>query len=400
MNFQELQDFINEDRKICLICIGPFGLRDGYLFLKALLPEERAPRLVCMADPAANAAIPDGLTPVEPKYLYHHAPDLVGIVLGLDEQGAVRKRFQNRGLKTYAMNRDHLFQLCDEFARRGDAARLRQFWKTREYQVQIETSSVCNARCVFCPNTSLKRRKNIMTDAVFEKILARIREADLRIGQFVLHLNGEPLTDPALFSRVRRLKAEFPGASVRFTTNFSLATEEEIEQILDCGLDEIICSLNSVDPQKYREIMGLEYERTVGNIERLLARKRERNSPLGVTLSIVAAEEDAEQVAAFRERWRGVQIRVMKLGKWIDQETPQDGSVRHRPGVCPGPYTKLHFLSNGDYAFCDFDAEGIVGCNVMDTSIRDAWNTPVFRKVRAWQLRHGRTNPECISCSF
>lgn len=403
MDFVELAELRKAEQKICLYCIGPFGAEDGYLFLNNMLMQKENLCYLCPEAMGTDVTVPDTLVQVDRAYLSKHSDSIVCVVMGLDEQGAARKRLEEENIKTYGLNRDDMFRLCSQIAQTGDTlltSALQGFWKQRKYKVQIETSSFCNARCTFCTNASLKREKNIMTQAVFEKIIERIQQEKLNIASFILHLNGEPLMDPALFSRVKRLKGEFPEAKVRFTSNFALATGETIDQIFESGLDEIICSLNAVDPVRYREIMGLEYDRTVDNIERLIEGKKTRRSPLSITLSIVASQEEEDEVEKFKARWNGVNVRVMKLGKWIDQEQPHSVYARDRSGICPAPYTKLHILSNGDYSFCDFDAEGIVGCNVMDTSIRDAWNARVFQDTRAWQLCHGRTNPECVNCSF
>ena len=80
-----------------------------------------------------------------------------------------------------------------------------------DYEFQIETTNICNARCEFCPNPTLKRRKQIMDMEVFEKIISRIKDEKIKVKRFILHLNGEPLTDPLIFDRVDLLKKRFGG---------------------------------------------------------------------------------------------------------------------------------------------------------------------------------------------
>lgn len=403
MIFSDFCNLLDEKRDICLFCIGPFGLEDGYIFLKSMMDPKKNIRYFCADALTDGVTIPSDLQSISADYLYAHVDEIVCVVMGLDKRGQVRQRLEQRGLKIYALNRDDMFAICNQITLIQDrrlTERLRSFWRDRKYRVQIETTSFCNARCVFCPNTSLKRRKNIMSDTVFAKIMERVKQEKLNVSTFILHLNGEPFTDPNLFGRIKQLKSEFPDSRIRFTTNFSLADEEVVEQILDSGLDEIVCSLNSVNAETYRKIMGLPYEKTIDNIENLLRRKETRNSSLDITLSIVATEDNAEEVEAFKSRWNGVKVRVMKLGQWVDKEVPQNVYNHSREGVCPAPYTTIHILSNGDYAFCSFDAEGIVGCNVMDTSIKDAWTAKIFREARQWHLKHGRTNKECANCSF
>ena len=76
------------------------------------------------------------------------------------------------------------------------------------YEMQIETSSFCNAKCSFCPNSTLKRKKNFMTDEIFNLIIKRAKDEKLKIERFILHLNGEPLTDKKLAKRIKIQKQE------------------------------------------------------------------------------------------------------------------------------------------------------------------------------------------------
>ena len=46
--------------------------------------------------------------------------------------------------------------------------------------VAIETTNYCNAKCVFCPNNTLKRNRRHMSDALFEEIIEGCREFPLQ----------------------------------------------------------------------------------------------------------------------------------------------------------------------------------------------------------------------------
>ena len=58
------------------------------------------------------------------------------------------------------------------------------------------------------------------------------------------------------------------------------------------------------------------------------------------------------------------------------------------------------FLSNGDYALCCFDPEGIIGLNVNDTKIRDYLKSKQLNKIKRVQFLMGTINKECLGCSF
>ena len=320
-------------------------------------------------------------------------------------QEEIKKQLDRNGINEYyTLNADDIFMICNKVVQEGkkeEILKVQSFFKARKYEFQIETSSFCNAKCVFCPNPSLKRKKNIMSQNVFKKIINQIKEENIKVSRFILCLNGEPLTDPDLFVRIKQLKADFPESQVEFTSNFAMAGKEIVEKIFESGLDKIVCSLNSVDASEYKEIMGIDFEVTLRNIEYLLRRKEERKSNLEVCLSIVQTSKNEDMVNRFKERFgKDAKIRVIRLGQWIDKELPQDICISKREGVCPILYRTVNILSNGDFALCCFDAEGMTGKNIMDTTIRGGWGSKVLEDMRKWHLINGKTNKECRYCSF
>ena len=59
--------------------------------------------------------------------------------------------------------------------------------------VQIESTNICNAKCVFCPRDDMERRQGIMDMALFRKIVDECVE--LGIEHVRMHNYGEPFVD-------------------------------------------------------------------------------------------------------------------------------------------------------------------------------------------------------------
>ncbi len=406
MNYMEYLNLRKDRRKICIFGAGALGGGDGYLFLKNMLDSKQKISFFCDNHICEGTEIVDGIKTVNPEYLYGHREDIVCIITVKKAiQEEIKKQLDRNGINEYyTLNADDIFMICNKVVQEGkkeEILKVQSFFKARKYEFQIETSSFCNAKCVFCPNPSLKRKKNIMSQNVFKKIINQIKEENIKVSRFILCLNGEPLTDPDLFVRIKQLKADFPESQVEFTSNFAMAGKEIVEKIFESGLDKIVCSLNSVDASEYKEIMGIDFEVTLRNIEYLLRRKEERKSNLEVCLSIVQTSKNEDMVNRFKERFgKDAKIRVIRLGQWIDKELPQDICISKREGVCPILYRTVNILSNGDFALCCFDAEGMTGKNIMDTTIRGGWGSKVLEDMRKWHLINGKTNKECRYCSF
>ena len=88
--------------------------------------------------------------------------------------------------------------------------------------VQIESTNICNAKCVFCPRDEMHREQGIMDMALFQKIADEC--AALGITHVRMHNYGEAFVDRQLVEKVRYAKA-IGIREVGLISNGSLITE-------------------------------------------------------------------------------------------------------------------------------------------------------------------------------
>ncbi len=67
--------------------------------------------------------------------------------------------------------------------------------------VQIESTNICNAKCVFCPRDDMHRRQGIMSFELFTKVVDEC--AELGITHVRVHNYGEPFVDRQLVDKVK-----------------------------------------------------------------------------------------------------------------------------------------------------------------------------------------------------
>ena len=75
--------------------------------------------------------------------------------------------------------------------------------------LSIQTTSSCNASCIFCPYDDIKDLfpKKIMDIGLFRKIIDECsRQRDVKV--IILYMNNEPLTDPYLIERINYAKGK------------------------------------------------------------------------------------------------------------------------------------------------------------------------------------------------
>src|SRR5512141_1894141 len=135
--------------------------------------------------------------------------------------------------------------------------------------VQIESTNICNAKCVFCPRDDMHRRQGVMSMDLFKKVVDEC--AALGITHVRVHNYGEPFLDRQLVEKVRYAKSRGI-AEVGMISNGSLITEEIARGMIDAGLDAINISVDASGKETFeRTRVHLDYDTVIGNI-RTLAR--------------------------------------------------------------------------------------------------------------------------------
>src|SRR5580765_2242839 len=182
--------------------------------------------------------------------------------------------------------------------------------------VQIESTNLCNAKCVFCPRDEMHRRQGVMAMDLYKKIVDEC--AALGITHVRVHNYGEPFLDRQLVEKVRYAK-DRGIAEVGMISNGSLITEEIARGMIEAGLDAINISVDAAGKEIFeRTRVNLDYETVIGNI-RTLARLRDelgRRRPK-LILSFVRQDNSADE-QAFIAEWTKVadKIHITDLHNW------------------------------------------------------------------------------------
>jgi hypothetical protein len=125
--------------------------------------------------------------------------------------------------------------------------------------VQIESTNICNAKCVFCPRDEMHRRQGIMTVELFRKIVDECVE--LGITHVRMHNYGEAFIDRRLVEKVRYAKQKGI-REVGLISNGSLISEPVARGMIDAGLDAINISVDASGKEVFESTrIGLKYDK-------------------------------------------------------------------------------------------------------------------------------------------
>ena len=220
--------------------------------------------------------------------------------------------------------------------------------------VQIESTNICNAKCVFCPRDEMHRRQGVMSMELFRKVVDEC--AELGITHVRVHNYGEPFMDRRLTDKVRYAKQKGI-KEVGMISNGSLITEDVARGMIEAGLDAINISVDASGREVFESTrLGLNYDKVIANIERLVRIRAElgRRRPK-LILSFVRQNNSADE-QAFIEHWRAIadKIHITDLHNWA-------GTLNRESDVnypCYRPWLTFTVLWDGRVSLCCADFDG------------------------------------------
>lgn len=115
--------------------------------------------------------------------------------------------------------------------------------------VEIETTSICNRKCTYCPNYSNKRPYGYMEDELFYKIIDELSEIGFS-GRFSPHFYGEPLLDKRIVKFIDYTRKRLPNVFIKLFTNGDLLTYDLFLKLITAGIDVFRIAQHDEQPSK------------------------------------------------------------------------------------------------------------------------------------------------------
>ena len=172
--------------------------------------------------------------------------------------------------------------------------------------LQIEPSSICNYRCVFCFETdkTFTNKKSgymgTMNLDLFKKI---IDQAENNIEFLSLASRGEPLISKNIVPMLKYTEKKF--LNLKINTNASLLNEEKIHAVLGGGVGTIVFSADAADKELYSKLrVNGKLEKVLKNIELFnnIKEKQYKNNKIITRVSGVKVN-DEQSIESMTKLW-------------------------------------------------------------------------------------------------
>lgn len=192
-------------------------------------------------------------------------------------------------------------RLMDEGVRRGYLMERGKVWSRHALRaVEIETSTLCNWRCEYCPTRFFSRAPASMPVSLFSSIVQKVALLD-DIRYVALHFYNEPTIDPLFRWRVQELTRH--GLPLSLSTNAQALRSDMVDFLKSQKVDAVTINFPAAEAKRFEQATGSkQYDRTVRHIHYAL------DSGLPVRLSVPTGrcEEvkalfglSSEQIASF-----------------------------------------------------------------------------------------------------
>ncbi|MFH1830362.1 MAG: radical SAM/SPASM domain-containing protein [Pseudomonadota bacterium] len=273
-------------------------------------------------------------------------------------------------------------------------------------EIQIQTVSRCNAKCIFCPASTLppEMPHGKMDEGLFKKIIDEA--VDRRPSKIKPYLMNEPLVDKRLPAFIKYIDERRHSSTViEIYTNGALLDERMSEELIESGLDRLIVSFQGVDPDAYEKTMvGLKYGEVLKNLENFITIRERRNARRPYfEIRMVNTGFVQKEIDEHRKFWcdRGIKLVVKPLENRLNKsiEESQLNVRRWNPrSFCRRLFSYAWILFNGDLILCccDWERKHILG-NVSRTTIANVWGGAKYKETRQKFIK-GRVND--IICGF
>ena len=284
--------------------------------------------------------------------------------------------------------------------------------------IQLQTQSLCNGRCLFCPYPELsgKLDQGKMDWSLFQKIADEIVQWK-GIGKVMLMLQNEPFMDKDFFAYVRYFKDNNPEIKLATVTNGTMLHASMLEQIAESGLDELTISLDAFSKETYEALHpGFSFEKLMEGIKRAM---RHKPRGLSIRLSFVSTNINYHELTDFIKfakrvgaQWRSMffynradNVRAyerMRLPAYQWHALKPKLTYKYFYRACPFPFARMSVLFNGDVIICchDWHRNVKVG-NVGTQTLHGIWGGEKFDAFRKDILnRQYQKISSCRRCSI
>ena len=270
--------------------------------------------------------------------------------------------------------------------------------------VQIEITSICNFRCVFCYQTDNKFNKKSagfmghMSFDVFKKI---IDELEGNVQFLTLASRGEPLICKDFKKMIEYTKGKFLG--IKINTNASMLTEDKAKSILESDVCTLVISADAAEEKNYSKYrVNGDLNKIVNNLKKFNHIRKNFYPDSKIITRVSGVKFDKQQNYNKMKEFWGSMVDQVAFVNYLPWENAYDKKPNNMNTPCSDLWRRMFIWWDGSVNPCDVDYKSSLKIsNVKDESIKDIWNSEKYKSLREKHLNNQRQKINiCSKCSL
>jgi len=234
---------------------------------------------------------------------------------------------------------------------------------------------------------------------------------------------GEPFINKATLGYMKYAKSL--GVKVSTTTNLTLISKEEIQDLVDSGIDSIHVSFEGLDRESYKRIRKTDhYEEVIDNLNYLIYYRNKQKTELPwIALTYVRTTESDEEIEKYIQEWTPKVNDIHISPQFEYRNGSEDGKRRQEIEKiqtdrndenimyyeskdrvpCRQLWARVVVLSNGELVPCSQNIDGELSLgNIENISMHDAWTGVKMADLRMQHISnnyYGKRGKTCEVCT-
>ena len=268
--------------------------------------------------------------------------------------------------------------------------------------LQIEPSSICNYRCVFCFETdkSFTNLKNgfmgTMKLDLFKQI---IDQAEGNIEFISLASRGEPLVAKDFDEMIKYTNGKF--LNLKINTNASLLTEKKCHSILSSGVKTLVFSADAADEKLYSKLrVNGNLNKVLKNIEMFNSVKEKHYKEKKIITRVSGVKYNVKQNFEDMESfWKSLvnQVVFVKYNPWENIYNKESNNIKV---PCSDLWRRMFIWWDGKVNPCDTDYKSKLNVGKFELNISQIWKSKKYQEIRDMHIKKQRSDIKpCNSCN-
>ena len=269
--------------------------------------------------------------------------------------------------------------------------------------LQIEPTSICNYRCVFCYQTDNKfnkRSEGYMGHMKWETFKLIVDQAEGNVEFISLASRGEPLLCPDIKKMLSYTKDKF--LNLKINTNASILDEDISHSILQSGVKTLVFSADAADSAMYSKLrVNGKLEKILENIKKFNEIKFKQYPDSKIITRVSGVKVNDKQNLDEMEKYWGNLVDQVAFVNYVPWENVYVSGETKIQTPCSDLLRRMFIWWDGKTNPCDVDYKSNLSVgSIENNNISKLWRSAHYNELRKkHELKLRSKISPCSRCS-